>query len=88
LRARTDLPPAMRAHCPCNIEAFPKMLGASDVFLAHDEREAGPEFRVPSKTLSYLCAGRPIVLAATAENLAAKIVQALGPGIVVAPLRI
>jgi len=84
LARATDLPPAMRLMPLQPIEVFPQMLGASDVFLAMIEREAG-EFSVPSKTLSYLCAGRPIVLAAPAENLAAKIVQRSGAGIVVAP---
>ena len=35
--------------------------------------EAGV-FSVPSKVLSYLCSGRPILLCAPAENLASRIV--------------
>ncbi|WP_374961750.1 glycosyltransferase family 4 protein [Spongiibacter tropicus] len=53
---------------------FPQMLAAASVFVAFIESDAG-EFSVPSKVLSYLCAGRPVVLAAPEENLAAKIVE-------------
>lgn len=65
-------------------ERFPEVLGTADVLLAVLEREAG-SFSVPSKILSYLCAGRPIVLAAPTENLAAKIVRDVGVGCVVDP---
>lgn len=64
--------------------AFPEVLGSADVLLAVLEHDAGV-FSVPSKILSYLCAGRPIVLAAPAENLAAEIVRSTGAGIVVEP---
>jgi len=43
--------------CPCNPSRCSRNLGASDVFLAMIEREAG-EFRSLPKRLSYLCAGR------------------------------
>lgn len=65
-------------------ERFPEVLGTADVLLSVLEREAG-SFSVPSKILSYLCAGRPIVLAAPTENLAAKIVREAGAGCVVDP---
>ena len=65
-------------------EAFADVLGAADVLLCVIERDAGA-FSVPSKVLSYLCAGRPIVLAAPAENLAARIVRDTGAGRVVDP---
>ncbi|MFL5257904.1 MAG: hypothetical protein ACJ8AI_34495, partial [Rhodopila sp.] len=42
-------------------------------------------FSVPSKILSYLCAGRPILLAAPEENLAARTVRRARAGFVVAP---
>lgn len=63
---------------------FAEVLGTADVLLAVIERDAGV-FSVPSKVLSYLCAGRPIVLAAPADNLAARIVARSGAGTVVAP---
>lgn len=65
-------------------ERFAEVLGSADVLLAVLEREAGL-FSVPSKILSYLCAGRPIVLAAPLENLAAQILREVGAGTVVAP---
>ena len=62
----------------------PDMLGSADAFVATIEPDAGT-FSVPSKVLSYLCAGRPIVLAAPANNLATKIVTRAGAGYVVSP---
>ncbi|MES2844229.1 MAG: glycosyltransferase family 4 protein [Pseudomonadota bacterium] len=63
---------------------LPQVLASADVLVAVIEAEAG-EFSVPSKVLSYLCAGRPIVLAAQGDNLAARIIQQAGAGLVVAP---
>jgi glycosyltransferase involved in cell wall biosynthesis len=42
-------------------------------------------FSVPSKVLSYLCAGRPVLGAMPAENLAARMVRDNDMGIVVNP---
>lgn len=61
---------------------FPDVLGAADVVLALLENSAG-EFSVPSKVLSYLCAGRPILLSAPPNNLAARIVERAGAGLVI-----
>ena len=61
-----------------------EVLGSGDVLVAVIEREAG-EFSVPSKILSYLCAGRPIVLAAPRDNLASSIITNAGAGLVVEP---
>lgn len=63
---------------------FPQVLASAEVLVAVIEADAG-EFSVPSKVLSYLCAGRPIVLAAPADNLAARIIAEAGAGLVVAP---
>ncbi len=65
-------------------KVFSHVLGAADVLIAVIEREAG-QFSVPSKILSYLCAGRPIVMAAPANNLASRIVRDSGAGLVVDP---
>lgn len=65
-------------------DVFPKVLGTATVLIAVIEREAG-SFSVPSKVLSYLCAGRPIVLAAPADNLASSIIRESGAGLVVEP---
>lgn len=59
---------------------YPDVLGSADVLLAILEPTCGV-FSVPSKVLSYLCAGRPIVLAAPTENLASKIVERSGGGL-------
>jgi glycosyltransferase involved in cell wall biosynthesis len=61
------------------IEVFEEVLASSDVLVAVIEEDAG-RFSVPSKVLSYLCAERPIVLAAPADNLAAQIVKETGAG--------
>jgi glycosyltransferase involved in cell wall biosynthesis len=63
---------------------FAEVLGSADVLVAVIEREAGL-YSVPSKVLSYLCAGRPIVLAAPKNNLAATIINETGAGLVVEP---
>ena len=65
-------------------DVLPDVLGAADVLLAILERDAGA-FSVPSKVLTYLCAGRPLLLSVPLENLAARIVQAQAAGLVVAP---
>ena len=65
-------------------EDLPDMLGAADVLLVLLEPEAGA-FSVPSKILTCLCAGRPILAAMPAANLGARTIAAAGAGIVVAP---
>jgi colanic acid biosynthesis glycosyl transferase WcaI len=65
-------------------EDLPDVLGSADVLVAILEADAGV-FSVPSKVLSYLCAGRPVLLAVPRENLAAKIVVECGAGPVVEP---
>lgn len=61
---------------------FDKVLSSGDVLVAVIEEDAG-KFSVPSKVLSYMCAGKPIVLAAPFKNLAAKIITESNSGIVV-----
>ncbi|MEM7788321.1 MAG: glycosyltransferase family 4 protein, partial [Bacteroidota bacterium] len=65
-------------------DAFPDVLGTASVLTAVLEPEAGV-FSVPSKVLSYLCAARPVVLSVPPENLAARIVDREGAGVVAAP---
>lgn len=65
-------------------ESLPDVFGSADVLVAILEPDAGV-FSVPSKVLSYLCAGRPLLLAVPKENLAAKIVLSSGAGLVVEP---
>jgi glycosyltransferase involved in cell wall biosynthesis len=63
-------------------ERLPEVLASADVLLATLEADAG-QFAVPSKILTYLCAGRPLLLAAPKTNLAASVVQRSQSGMVV-----
>jgi glycosyltransferase involved in cell wall biosynthesis len=63
---------------------LPDALGAADVTLVLLEPEAG-SFSAPSKVLTYLAAGRAVVGAMPAANLATRTVQQAGAGVVVAP---
>jgi glycosyltransferase involved in cell wall biosynthesis len=65
-------------------DAFPEVLASGHVLVGLLEPDAGV-FSVPSKVLSYLCAGRPVLLAVPRENLAARLVEREGAGIVVDP---
>ncbi len=65
-------------------EDLPDVLASADVLLAILEPDAGV-FSVPSKVLSYLCAGRAMLLAVPPENLASQIVSSAGAGLVVPP---
>src|SRR5581483_7162574 len=61
-----------------------QVTASADVLVAMVEKDAGA-FSVPSKVLTYLCAGRPILLAVPLRNLAARIVTRSGAGLVVDP---
>lgn len=63
---------------------LPSVLATGDVLVGILEEEAGA-FSVPSKTLSYLCAGRPLLLAMPLDNLAARITRDHKAGLTVAP---
>lgn len=63
---------------------LPAVLASGDVLVGILEEEAGT-FSVPSKTLSYLCAGRPLLLAMPRDNLAARITRDHQAGLTVAP---
>lgn len=71
---------AARAGVPLKIlpfqpyERLAEVLATGDILVVLLESSAG-EFSVPSKTLSYLCAGRPVLGLMPAENLAAQLVQ-------------
>lgn len=64
-------------------ERLPEVLGTGDVLVVLLEQDAGA-FSVPSKTLSYLCAGRPVLGLMPAENLAAALIEKVD-GLVLAP---
>jgi glycosyltransferase involved in cell wall biosynthesis len=65
-------------------DRLPEVLASADVLVAILEPEAGA-FSVPSKVLTYLCAGRPLLAALPADNLAAHVVERSGGGLVVPP---
>ncbi len=60
------------------------VMGSADVLVALlDERAATSS--VPSKVMSYLCAGRPLLLAVPGGNLTARIVRSVDAGMQVSP---
>ncbi len=65
-------------------EDVPKVLASAALLIAPLDPSAG-SFCVPSKILSYLCAGRPTVLAIDGSNPAARMIAAADAGAVVPP---
>jgi colanic acid biosynthesis glycosyl transferase WcaI len=63
---------------------LPEVLASGDVLLTLLEADAGA-FSVPSKVLSYLCAGRALLAAVPSDNLAAEVVRRSGGGVLVEP---
>ncbi|KRA38579.1 MULTISPECIES: glycosyltransferase family 4 protein [unclassified Nocardioides] len=78
---RLDVPITLLPFQP--YERLSEVLGSGDVLVVLLEKEAGA-FSVPSKTLSYLCAGRPVLGLMPAENLASSLVTRAG-GLVLPP---
>jgi glycosyltransferase involved in cell wall biosynthesis len=64
--------------------ALPYVLGSAEVVVTILEPEAGV-YSVPSKVLTYHCAGRPLLAGVPRENLAGRIIERNGSGIVVDP---
>jgi putative colanic acid biosynthesis glycosyltransferase WcaI len=65
-------------------ERLSEVLSSAHVLISLLDEDCG-EFAVPSKTLTYLCAGRPILIASPLNNLAARIVMRAGAGVAVRP---
>lgn len=65
-------------------ERLPEVMASADVLLANVEPESS-RFCVPSKVLSYLCAGRPILLSVPYENLIARTLEKAGGGFAADP---
>ncbi len=63
-------------------DVLPAVLGTADVCLVLLEASAGT-FSVPSKVLTYLAAGKPVVAAMPPANLGAKTIERAGAGVVV-----
>jgi colanic acid biosynthesis glycosyl transferase WcaI len=66
------------------MKLYSQILGAGDILLAMLDTEAA-SFSVPSKILSYLAAGKPIVAALTSDNDAAKMIEEAEAGFVDSP---
>jgi colanic acid biosynthesis glycosyl transferase WcaI len=84
LEARSgDLPPGrlvLRDFVP--YESLPGVMASADVLITILEPGAS-RYSVPSKMLSYMCAGRPILAAMSASNAASQVLSSEGLGIVV-----
>jgi glycosyltransferase involved in cell wall biosynthesis len=65
-----------------DFSAMSQVLATGDVLVAILDSEAGV-FSVPSKVLTYLCAGKALLAAIPRENLAARIIQRSGAGLCV-----
>lgn len=65
-------------------EDLPSVMASADVLVAILEPDAS-RFSVPSKVLTYLCAGRPIVGVLPVDNSVAEILTTCGAGRVVDP---
>ncbi len=63
---------------------LPEVMASADVLVAILEADAS-RFSVPSKVLTYLCSGRPVVGVLPADNSAAEILSTHGAGRVVDP---
>ena len=84
LRDATNGPENLRLLPMQPVAELPAMLAAADVLVALLEEDAR-EFSVPSKVLTYLAAGRPILAAIPAVNAAARTIVDAQAGVVVDP---
>jgi glycosyltransferase involved in cell wall biosynthesis len=65
-------------------ERLSEVMASADTLITLLDSQAGA-FAVPSKTLAYLCAGRPLIIGAPRANEAARVVERANAGIVVSP---
>jgi colanic acid biosynthesis glycosyl transferase WcaI len=63
-----------------SMEAMPPLFAAADALLVHLRKSELSRLVIPTKTLAYLAAGRPIIMAM--EGAAADVVTAAGAGLV------
>jgi colanic acid biosynthesis glycosyl transferase WcaI len=64
--------------------AVPDMLGSASVVVAILEAEAGA-LSVPSKVMTYMCSGKPMLLAVPNENLSSRVVSQYKTGLTSPP---
>ena len=84
LERQATLPRNLTMRPPQPHAELSPMLATADVLVALLSGDAGV-FSVPSKVLSYLAAGRPILAAIPAANQAATTIQEAGAGAVIDP---
>lgn len=65
-------------------EQLPEILASGDILLTVLESDAGV-YSVPSKILSYMCAGKPQLAAMPSDNLGASLIRSIECGNIVAP---
>lgn len=66
------------------VDDLPRMLAGADILCAFIEPDAGI-FSVPSKVLTYLAAGRPILASIPLQNLSARTILRADAGLVTQP---
>jgi glycosyltransferase involved in cell wall biosynthesis len=81
---RQPLPPNLRLWPPQPPDDISTLLATADVLVALLSQDAGV-FSVPSKVLTYLAAGRPILAAMPANNQAAEVIREANAGVVTDP---
>jgi glycosyltransferase involved in cell wall biosynthesis len=84
LRKARPLPPNLVLLPLQPATRYPELLAASDILVALLEGDASA-FSVPSKILSYLTSGRPILAAMPPTNLAARTITEAMAGTVIPP---
>lgn len=62
---------------------MPRFMAAADALLVHLRRSELSRYVIPTKTLAYLAAGKPVLMAM--EGAAADLVQNAGAGVIVPP---
>jgi glycosyltransferase involved in cell wall biosynthesis len=67
-----------------DFNVLPQVLASADILVALIEPDAGV-FSVPSKVLTYMCTGRPVLASIPPENLAARILTREEAGCVASP---
>ncbi len=65
------------------MEKIPSFMAASDALLVHLKKSPISEYVIPTKTMAYLAAGKPIIMAT--EGASAEIIKEAGAGITVEP---
>ena len=65
------------------MQRMPELMAAADALLVHLRRSELARYSIPTKTLAYLAAGRPIIMAT--EGAAAELICRARAGVAIAP---